>query len=453
MKAHWLRVLVVMSWIASACASFVACPPAVADPAPRTMVRAHLEPAGPVVAGSEVKLVVDLLTTAWFAEAPNWPLFTVPDAIVTLPDEDAQNLSEDIDGVHWFGVSRAYRIAPQAGKTYEIAPFAITVYPGGTNAPVRVMTPALKFVSTLPPGAEDMGTFFATTKLTATQKIEPPKGPIRVGDSVTRTITQRATGTESMLIPPLGLGEVDGLKRYTSPSTTRNVVQDRVGLVAGERTDSVTYIADHSGRFKLPPVTIEWWNSTTRKKETIILPGATFPAAAVHEKPLFKIPVETITRGMPHRILVIHSRQLILGCVIALGVFILVWARARIATLVRHTRERAREARTRFLESDAMAWRALRAVGRKGDLRRTIPALYRWMDRSPDFGHPARLESLTGIDDAGPQELVAAVNAHYAGGNAPELRWDDAAATLQQSRKRTRLKHQETRPLPELNEY
>ena len=44
---------------------------------PQSMVRAHLEPAGPVVAGSEVKLVVDCLTTTWFTEAPNWPLFTV----------------------------------------------------------------------------------------------------------------------------------------------------------------------------------------------------------------------------------------------------------------------------------------------------------------------------------------------------------------------------------------
>src|ERR1700761_262452 len=99
MTAAFLRrVLVrmlVFVWLGAAAAAV----PALADPAPRTLVRAHLEPAGPVVAGSEVKLVVDLLTTTWFTEAPNWPLFTLADAIVSLPDEQADNLSEDIDGV------------------------------------------------------------------------------------------------------------------------------------------------------------------------------------------------------------------------------------------------------------------------------------------------------------------------------------------------------------------
>jgi hypothetical protein len=243
MTATLLKFLLIVAWLGAACASA----PAFADSAPRTMVRAHLEPSGPVVAGSEVKLVVDLLTTTWFTEAPNWPLFSVPDAIVSLPDEQADNLSEDIGGVRWFGVSRAYRIAPQAGKTFDIAPFAITVYPGGTNTPVQVMTPALKLVATLPPGAQGMSTFFPTTRLTATQTIEPAKEHIRVGDSVTRTITQSATGTESMLIPPVNLGDIDGLKRYAKPPVTRNIVQDRVGLVAGERTDSATYAVDHNG--------------------------------------------------------------------------------------------------------------------------------------------------------------------------------------------------------------
>ncbi|CAM2171885.1 hypothetical protein PSAC2689_10650 [Paraburkholderia sacchari] len=49
-----------------------------ADDAPKVMVRAHLEPVGAVVAGTQVKLVVDCLTTTWFTEAPDWPLFDVP---------------------------------------------------------------------------------------------------------------------------------------------------------------------------------------------------------------------------------------------------------------------------------------------------------------------------------------------------------------------------------------
>jgi hypothetical protein len=449
MTAFFRRLLVVIAWLGAACALT----PAFGDPAPRIMARAHLEPAGPVVAGSEVKLIVDLLTTTWFTEAPNWPLFTVADAIVTLPDEQADNLSEDIDGVHWFGVSRAYRIAPQAAKTYDILPFAITVYPGGANTPVQVMTPVLKLVTTLPPGAQDMPVFFPTTGLTATQTIEPPKRELRVGDSIRRTITQRSAGTESMLIPPVNLGEVDGLKRYANAPVTRNIVQDRVGLVAGERTDSVTYIADHNGRFKLPPVKIEWWNTKTLKKEMIELPGVTFSAAAGREKPLFEIPADVMSQGLPHRIIVIHGGQLIAGCVIVLGLLVAIWARARVATFLRRARKSASEARRRYLESDAVAWRRLCGVARQGDWQRTIPALYCWMDRRYDFGRPARLESLPCADDAGVAELVDAVTMHYAGGVAPDLSWEHAETALRRAAKTARLQKLEMKSLPPLNNF
>ncbi|MFL9867370.1 hypothetical protein PQR67_24610 [Paraburkholderia fungorum] len=449
MTAFFRRLLLVIVWLGAACVSTTA----LADPAPRTLVRAHLEPAGPVVAGSEVKLVVDLLTTAWFTEAPNWPLFTVADAIVSLPDEQADNLSEDIDGVRWFGVSRAYRIAPQAGKTYDIPPFAITVYPGGMTTSVQLMTPALKLVATLPPGAQGMTVFFPTTKLTVTQKIEPSTQQLRIGDSITRTITQSAAGTESMLIPPVSLGEVDGLKRYARSPTTRNVVQDRVGLVAGERIDSVTYIADHSGRFKLPPVTIEWWNTKTQKKETIELPGVMFSASSAHEKPLFEIPADVMSQGLSHRIIVIHSGQLIAGCAIALGLFLVVWARGGIVLFLRRAKHRLSDARKRWLESDAVMWRRLCAVARKGEWRLTIPALYGWMDRNGDFGHPARLENLPRADEPKVAELADAVTVHYAGGIAGGFRWKDTELPLRRVWKKKKLQQQESAPLPPLNEY
>jgi len=207
------------------------------------MARAHLEPAGPVVAGSEVKLVVDLLTTTWFTEAPDWPLFTVPDAIVNLPDEQAENLSGDIDGTRWFGVSRAYRI------------------------------------------------------------------------------------------------------------------------------DSATCVADRGGSFSLPPVTIEWWNTTAGRKESVVLPAVHFSVAAVREKPLFELPIDDMRQGMPHRIVVIHAGQFVLG------VLLISW-RARAGAWVRDVTRTLGDARKRWLASDALAWRKLATTARRGEWRRTVPALY-----------------------------------------------------------------------------
>lgn len=431
-----LLVFLLAFWLASP----LAARPAAADPAPRIMARAHLEPAGPVVAGSEVKLVVDLLTTTWFTEAPDWPLFTLAGAIVNLPDEQAENLSEDIGGTRWFGVSRAYRIAPQAGKTYEIAPLTIQVYPGGMQGPVQVRTPALKLVATLPPGAEGMVTFFAVPKLTVEQKIEPAPTHLAVGAPLTRTITQRAAGTESMLIPPAILSDVAGLKRYARPAATRNIVEDRAGLVAGERTDSASYVADRSGTFSLPPVTIEWWSTTARRKETIVLPAVRFSAAAVREKPLFDIPLDAMREGMPHRIVVIHAREAIAGCLVVLGVILLISWRARVASLVRRSERALREARIRWRASDALAWRKLAAAARQGEWRRTIAALYSWMDRGRDFGRPARFENIETTGDQNAARLIAAVESNYAGGNARSPAWKEISAVLRKCADRARVR-------------
>lgn len=449
MKRLSRRVALLAALLAFWLASLLATGPAAADPAPRIMARVHLEPAGPVVAGSEVKLVVDLLTTTWFTEAPNWPLFTIADAIVNLPDEQADNLSEDIGGTRWFGVSRAYRIAPQAGKTYEIAPLTITVYPGGMQGPVQVRTPALKFVATLPPGAEGMTTFFAAPQLTVEQKIEPAPGHLAVGAPLTRTITQRAAGTESMLIPPAILADVAGLKRYAKPAATRNIVKDRAGLVAGERTDSASYVADRSGTFSLPPVTIEWWNTMARRKETVVLPAVRFSADAVRDKPLFDIPLDAMREGMPHRVVVIHAREAIAGCLVVLGVILLISWRAHVASFVRRGERALSEARTRWLASDALARRKLAVAARKGEWRRTIAALYWWMDRGRDFGRPARFENIEAAGDQDAARLIAAVESNYAGGNARSPSWKEIKAVLRRSADRARTKR-EDETLPRL---
>ncbi|WP_168794066.1 BatD family protein [Paraburkholderia aromaticivorans] len=446
MKRFLFGVALLVSLFASASA--------MADPAPRIMARAHLEPAGPVVAGSEVKLVVDVLTTTWFTEAPNWPLFNIPGAIVNLPDEQATNLSEDIDGTRWFGVSRAYRIAPQAGKTFEIAPLTITVYPGGMTGPAQVTTPALKLVATLPPGAEGMTTFFAAPKLTVEQKIEPTPGHLAVGAPLTRTITQRAASTESMLIPPAILGDVAGLKRYAKPAATRNIVEDRAGLVAGERTDSASYVAERTGTYNLPPVTIEWWNTTTRREEKIVLPAVRFSAAAVREKPLFEIPIDAMRGGMPHRIVVIHARQVIVGCVVVLGVILLIALRARAGSFVRRGERAVTHAWQRWLASDALAWRKLATAARKGEWRRTIPALYAWIDRAGDFGRPARFENIDTTGDQDAASLIAAVESNYAGDDARSgPRWKEIGAVLRRRADQARTKRKDDSLPGPLNRY
>jgi hypothetical protein len=435
-----LRVVLLCVCIASAHAD---------DTTPRTMLRAHLEPhlephlapSGTVTAGSAVTLVVDALTTAWFSAAPDWPLFEVRDAFVTLPDENAQNLNEVIDGVHWFGVRRAYRIVPRGAGRFDVPAFAIALHPGGIDTPVTMNTPALSFIASVPPGAENMATFFPAPNLAATQRITPGDGKLEVGQTITRIVTQRAGATQSMLIPPVAFGDIDGLRRYSKTPVTRDVTQDRAGLVAGERIDTVTYAVERRGHYTLPPIDIEWWNTSTQRREVIHLAALNFDARAAHDKPLWDIPADAIAR---HTIVFIDARDVVIVCIALAcligGVGYYSHVRAWLARLT----ARLADARRRRAQGEGAAWRALRRAAQSGAMHRIVPALYRWKD--------ARAVQSDAMQTDAPPELhrlADAVKAYYASdradGRAVKVRLPLHIARRHRPRK-------EQNALPPLNE-
>ncbi|SAK45616.1 hypothetical protein AWB80_00932 [Caballeronia pedi] len=402
-------VVMLCLWLACTCAA--------ADEAPRTMLRAHLEPSGPVVAGSAVTLVVDTLTTTWFTAAPDWPMFDVHDAFVTLPDDNAQNLNETIDGVRWFGVSRAYRIVPRTAGAFAVPAFGITLHPGGMDAPVTLRTPPLTITATLPPGAEGMTTFFPAPGLSAKQRIEPDGGTLEVGGTITRIVTQRADATESMLIAPVQFGDIDGLRRYEKPPQTRNISEDRTGLVAGERTDTVTYVVNRRGRYTLPPIDIEWWNTATHRRETIHLPAVSFTARAAHEKPLWAIPADALAGAARHTVIFLNARDIALALVVLACLAAGVWCYPRVHAWLRRFSRWWIAQRKQRAEGEFAAWRALRQAVDAGAMRRVIPALYRWIDASPRFTHPARLDELA---EPELKHLAQAVESHYESAQSAE---------------------------------
>ncbi|SAK44886.1 hypothetical protein AWB79_00895 [Caballeronia hypogeia] len=428
---------------------WLACAIAWADDAPRTMLRAHLEPSGPVVAGSAVMLVVDALTTTWFTAAPDWPLFEIRDAFVTLPDDSAQNMNETIDGVRWFGVSRAYRIVPRTSGSFDVPAFTITLHPGGMDTPVAQQTPALKFLATLPPGAEGMTSFFPAPNLTATQRIEPQDGKLEVGGTITRMVTQRAEATESMLIAPVRFDDIEGLRRTPKQPATRNIASDRTGLVAGERTDTVTYVVNRRGHYELPPIDIEWWNTTTQRRETVHLPAVRFIARAAHEKPLWEIPADALAGAARHTVIFLNARDMVIACIALLAIVAGVWCYPRLRRWLERLSRWWRAERKRRAEGEFAAWRALRRAADSGLMQRVAPALYRWMDTNPHIAHPAKLDDLAHEEEPALQELARGVEAHYQKPQADDARMRVKLHRLMPSK---RSRHARKPALPPLNE-
>jgi hypothetical protein len=184
-----------------------------------------------------------------------------------------------------------------------------------------------------------------------------------------------------------------------------------------------------------------------------VLPAVSFSAATVREKPLFDIPLDALSKGGAHRIIVIDRSRALIACVVLAFLFALVWAYPRLSIRYKQAKRALIDARHRYAEGETPAWRGLRAAARKGPLQRVIPALYRWMDKSPDFRHPARIGDLDASGNPALEDLADAIATHYSDSLDAKLDWSKAEVALRKAAKHARRKRNAQSPLPPLNRY
>ncbi|WP_449415364.1 BatD family protein [Ochrobactrum teleogrylli] len=90
------------------------------------MVRAKIEETGTIVPGQQVHFVLTVLAPGFFTSPPQFPLFALPHALVTLPDERSQNTNDTINGVQFSGIQKRYSIIPQVSGSYSIPEIQIS---------------------------------------------------------------------------------------------------------------------------------------------------------------------------------------------------------------------------------------------------------------------------------------------------------------------------------------
>ncbi|WP_157956429.1 BatD family protein [Dyella sp. C11] len=263
---------------------------AAAPPLP-IRVRVHQEPAGALMQGETTRIVVDLLTTDFFTDAPVLPELHVDGAYLSLSDETPGHLVETVDGQTWSGVSRTYLITPLMSGEMDIPSFEIAAHLGAQSTPVTVQTQPLTLkvrALVLPAGVTEA---LIARSLTVTQTITPKDEGLHVGDTVTRRIEITAEGAPAMMLPPTTFAVVDGLTLYPASPVVRDAVDNHGGFVGGNRVDTASYVIDHRGRYTLPPLTVRWMDSRTREWRESTVPAVQFHAWwGSPDKPRFALP-------------------------------------------------------------------------------------------------------------------------------------------------------------------
>lgn len=103
-------------------------------------------------------------------------------------------------------------------------------------------------------------------------------GSIGIGESITRTITLRASGVASAQIAPIEIEDIPGLKIYPD-QPSQEEIKDENGITALS-IQSAALLATRAGDFQLPEIRIPWWDTQSRQLRYAVLPATTVSVAA-----------------------------------------------------------------------------------------------------------------------------------------------------------------------------
>ena len=205
------------------------------------------------------------------------------------------------------------------GRTYEVFEWSYAFYPqksgvlsiseqdfsgriqiNGRLKSIKKTTAPLKIqVKPKPVNYPKNKAWLPANNLSFTEEWQPEKtsqNPLRVGDSITRTLTLNAEGQLQSQLPELQFKNQNGFQIYPDKPHTEESLTPQ-GLTSIKRY-KMAIVPTKSGKITLPEVAINWWNNHTQRVETATLAAKTFTILpALNQNSLSPIKHDTLTAG------------------------------------------------------------------------------------------------------------------------------------------------------------
>lgn len=144
----------------------------------------------------------------------------------------------------------------------------------GQGKPIRKMSKQHTVKVTNPPSEFAGNTWLPANSMTLTESWSDDPTTIRVGDSITRTITVKADGLMESQLPPFEFKPIDGAKLYPDQGLAERSITDS-GVIA-TRIDSAAIIPTQQGVISLPEIRIDWWDTTKERMQSAVVPAQQF---------------------------------------------------------------------------------------------------------------------------------------------------------------------------------
>ena len=244
-------------------------------------VSTRLSPASDIVPGQHLRLLIEVATTRWFTGGTRINIPEVPGLVVLQTEQFASNASEQRGGQTWVIQRWSLDVYPQRAGDFAVPPLSLTVSVnagGSDSASGDITAPGVGFSVTMPPALESFEHWVAAPEFSVNQYFDRDLSGLAVGDAVERTVRFEARDVMAMMLPELPPQDVDGLAAYPLPPELEN--RSNRGVATAQRTETVSYVLQAEGDFRLPELEFAWWDTTSNALKLITVPAVEFTVAA-----------------------------------------------------------------------------------------------------------------------------------------------------------------------------
>jgi hypothetical protein len=199
------------------------------------------------------------------------------------------------NGKTYLVIERHYALIPQHAGTLELQPvkFSGQVMNAGNmgdffgnGRAVEASSKTIKLQVRPRPDNYGKGAWLPARQVELTLDGLPASGKVHVGEPLTVTLHEGATGLPADTLPEPSLPTLDGADVY--PDKPQDVTHDNGQWMTGSRSRSFAIVPNRAGTLQLPPINLKWWDVVQDKLRTAHIPAHTLtvlPAAAVAEAP------------------------------------------------------------------------------------------------------------------------------------------------------------------------
>lgn len=183
-------------------------------------------------------------------------------------------------GERYFVVERHYAVIPKHAGRIQIPPvvfrgqalargnmgdFFGNVRQVGAQSSVQTLTVKPR------PSTSGKGTWLPARQLELNLSGLPASGKLQVGEPVTVTLQEGATGLPAGNLPEPTLPPIPGADIY--PDHPQDVTRNNGQWITGSRTRSFAIVPDKTGTLRIPAITLRWWNVVSDREETARIPA------------------------------------------------------------------------------------------------------------------------------------------------------------------------------------